>query len=194
VGEELDDAVESPLRLTLAQALTKGEKFDFIVQKTTELGVTSIAPLATRYADVKLDDEQIAKRVERWRRISLEALKQCGRRKLVEIAGPRTLREFLSASETSAELAITHRKLLVFSEAGGVAVDDALAEMSVTANIVAMIGPEGGWNDDELSLLQELGCVAVTLGPRVLRTETAAVVAITLIQHAIGDLSVRGNR
>jgi 16S rRNA (uracil1498-N3)-methyltransferase len=190
VLEELGDVVESPLQLELAQALAKGEKFDFIIQKATELGVTSIAPLATRYAEIKLDEQQTTKRLERWRRISLEALKQCGRRKLVEVVAPRTLREFLGESELSDDPKPRHR-ILVFSEAGGVAVDDALAELSEATDVVVMIGPEGGWNDDELSLLQERGCTAITLGPRVLRTETAAVVAITLIQHAIGDLSVR---
>ena len=195
VQHELDDVVESPLRLTLAQALAKAEKFDLIVQKATELGVTSITPLVTRYADVKLDDEQKAKRAERWRRISLEALKQCGRRKLVEIACPRTLGEFLSSSQPSPDCGSpAPRELLVFSQTGGVTVLEAVAKLSGMSHVVAMIGPEGGWGDDELLLLEECGGTAVTLGPRVLRTETAAVAAITLIQHAIGDVSVRGNR
>ena len=189
VQDELSDAIESPIEITLAQALAKGEKFDFIVQKATELGVTSIVPLATRYADVKLDEQQISRRVERWRRISLEALKQCGRRKLVDISPPRTLREFLTICESS-----TRSSLLLFSERGGIAINDALIGMTEPSRVVALVGSEGGWSDDELDLLNESGCKAVALGPRVLRAETAALVAITLIQHAMGDLSTGGTQ
>lgn len=193
VLDEISGAVESPLDVTLAQAMTKGEKFDFIVQKATELGVSRIAPLLTRHAEVRFDEQQAERRVERWRRISLEALKQCGRRKLVQIAPPRTLREFLdqNVSPGTPESA-SHSMLLSFSERGGMAVADALAGILNQGSIVALIGPEGGWSDDELELLRQRGSKAITLGPRVLRTETAALVALALIQHEIGDLSVKG--
>ena len=185
----LSDVVESPVQLTLAQALAKGEKFDFIIQKATELGVVSIVPLTTRFADVRLDDQQKHKRVERWRRISLEATKQCGRRRLVEITTPRTLKEFILERETAIDSEI-HRTLL-FSEQGGIPIGEALADLPSPAQICALVGPEGGWSDDELEAMTGCGCRAVTLGPRVLRTETAALVAITLIQHTLGDLSRR---
>ena len=189
VGEMLSDVVESPVEITLAQALAKGEKFDFIVQKVTELGVSRIVPLVTRYADARLDDQQTARRIQRWRRISLEAVKQCGRRTLVEITAPRTVREFVGAGGPGSP---DQQTLLLFSERGGVAITDAIADWSNPHAVVALVGPEGGWSDDELVLLNEAGSKAVTLGPRVLRTETAALVAITLIQHAIGDLSTGG--
>jgi 16S rRNA (uracil1498-N3)-methyltransferase len=217
VTETLSDVVESPLQLTLAQALAKGEKFDLILQKATELGVSRIVPLMTRYADVKLDDQQTLRRVERWRRISLEALKQCGRRRLVEITTPQTLPNFLdsvthsdvayAANESVAQAAglriesreTSGRKLtacatlLLFSEKGGAAITEALSEMPEPPAVVALVGPEGGWSDEEIEMLASHGAKPVSLGPRVLRTETAAVVAITLIQHLTGDLSVRGN-
>jgi 16S rRNA (uracil1498-N3)-methyltransferase len=216
IGEMLSDVVESPVEITLAQALAKGEKFDFIVQKVTELGVSRIVPLVTRYADARLDDQQTARRIQRWRRISLEAVKQCGRRKLVEITAPHTLPQFVGRFADAANDDVVHaaslrtgteettiRKLaacatstdpvlLLFSERGGVAITDALAERSNPHAVVALVGPEGGWSDDELVLLNGAGSKPVTLGPRVLRTETAALVAITLIQHAIGDLSTGG--
>jgi len=199
ISDTLTDVVESPLDLTLAQALVKGEKFDFIVQKATELGVNGITPLLTRYADVRLDDQQKTKRLERWRRISLEAIKQCGRRRLVEITSPRTLREFIAANQASPHAsrgAAAHieRAKLLFSERGGIAVTDALAGISEPCPIAALVGPEGGWSDDEQDMLNDFGCRAVSLGPRVLRTETAAVVAITLIQNARGDLSTGGTQ
>ncbi|MEK6300150.1 MAG: 16S rRNA (uracil(1498)-N(3))-methyltransferase [Acidobacteriota bacterium] len=188
VGDELADVVESPLCLTLGQALAKGEKFDFIVQKATELGVSSIVPLITDRADVKLAEARSEKKVERWRRISLEALKQCGRRRLVEIEAPMTVGELLDrrVRDIDAVIACT---VIVFSEQGGIVIADAFKGLAAGSNLTALIGPEGGWSDDEISLFAERGVKSVTLGPRVLRTETAAVVAMTLIQHELGDLS-----
>jgi len=193
VSNELDDVVESPIQVELAQGLAKGDKFDFIVQKATELGVTSIAPLVTRYSDVKLDDLHTSRRVERWRRISLEAMKQCGRRKLAEVVAPKTLSEYFGANKptvrSDADAALLPL-LLIFSKRGGVTVPAALANENGLHKIVALVGPEGGWSDEELELAEQFGCTSVTLGPRVLRTETAAVVAIALIQQALGDISV----
>ncbi len=177
----LEDAVESPSRLTLAQAMARGEKFDLIVQKATELGVSRIAPLSTEHCDVKLSPEQAEKRLERWRRISLEALKQCGRRRLVELMPPLTVAEFIDSP------AAASCDILVFSERGGSPIASALKE-AAGAGIVALIGPEGGWSDGELGLMEERGCRFVTLGPRVLRTETAAIAALSLLQHLTGDL------
>ena len=191
IADSLTDVVESSLNLTLAQALAKGEKFDFIVQKATELGVNRIAPLITRYADVRLDENQKVSRTERWRRISLESMKQCGRRRLVEITEPLSIYQLMSLVERSTKPG-TERpdcSLLLFSERGGVGVTEALEEASVSRSVVALVGPEGGWSDDELEALNDYGCTPVSLGPRIMRTETAALVAITLIQHALGDLS-----
>ena len=188
IVERLTNEVESSLDLTLGQALAKGEKFDLIVQKATELGVRAIAPLVTANADVKLSDERAEKRAERWRRISLEALKQSGGRRLLDIRQPATLGDFIAAIAPNEEAAA----LLVFSERGGAAVSDVLREMGHTQRVIALVGPEGGWADSELDLLAERGARMITLGPRILRTETAAIVAVTLIQHRLGDLSKGG--
>lgn len=190
VLEEFLDAVESPLLITLGQSLAKGEKFDLIVQKATELGVSSIVPLLADQADVKLTDERWEKRVERWRRISLEALKQCGRRTIVEISNPMSVRALLDKeARASGGNPPETGAVLVFSEKGGVLVDAALAETADASAITVLVGPEGGWSDDEFSLFAQRGTKSVTLGPRKLRTETAAIVAMTLIQHALGDVS-----
>jgi 16S rRNA (uracil1498-N3)-methyltransferase len=188
VVDELADVVESPLTLKLGQSLAKGEKFDFIVQKATELGVSSIVPLITDRADVKLAEVRSEKRLERWRRISLEALKQCGRRSLVEIEPPMAVGKLLDRPARDIDPAIAST-VVVFSEKGGAGIADALAEVAHRSSLTVLIGPEGGWSEDEFSLFAARGVTLVTLGPRVLRTETAAVVAMTLIQHALGDLS-----
>ncbi len=184
----LEDEVESPARLTLAQAVARGEKFDLIVQKATELGVSRIVPLSSHHSDVKLSLEQAEKRLERWRRISLEALKQCGRRRLVELTQLLTVGEFIERALDSSE------HVLVFSERGGSPIESALKEAPGASPISALVGPEGGWSDEELSLMEERGCKFVTLGPRVLRAETAAIVAISLLQHLTGDLGNKAQR
>lgn len=180
--ETLTDEVESPVHLTLVQAIAKGEKFDLVIQKATELGASRVIPIVTEHADVKLSDEKSDKRIERWRRISLEALKQCGRRRLMEINPPLALKDFLKSGANSGTR-------LVFSERGGVSITTALSEAGDKKQVTAIIGPEGGWSADELVLFDESGAKSITLGPRTLRTETAAITALALIQHALGDLS-----
>ena len=165
---------ESPLRLTLAVALLKGEKFDLVVQKGTELGVNRFIPLTTRYADIKLRDESdAAKRVARWQRIALEAAKQCGRSIVPEVASPTTF-----------ESTIRENPCLLFSERDGQPLNTDLKTESVTA----IVGSEGGWSDEELAQAHAANVTIVTLGGRVLRAETAAITAAVLLQHLYGDL------
>lgn len=165
---------ESPLRITLAVALLKGEKFDLVVQKATELGVAQIIPLITRYADIKLRDESDArKRVTRWQRIALEAAKQSGRALVPEITLPEQLTSVLRPSNPC----------YFFSEKGG----HGLAPVE-TDQITAIIGSEGGWTDEEIEGARAAGAQIVTLGGRILRAETAAIAVTALLQHRFGDL------
>lgn len=173
LDEEIQPArPESPLQITLAVALLKGEKFDLVVQKTTELGVTKIVPLMTQHADIRLRDESDAsKRVARWQRIALEAAKQSGRAFVPEVSLPVTLRSILS------------ERCVLFSERGG-------QELRRIDNpITAIIGSEGGWSDEELDEARAAGAQIVTLGGRILRAETAAITAAALLQHRFGDLN-----
>jgi len=191
VIRRLTDLSESPVSLTLAQALVKGEKFDFIVQKATELGVRRIVPVVTDYCDVRIADERADRRLGRWRRVALEALKQSGGRVLVDIEAPQALTEFLQRDTNWPDGPITREMplVLVFTEKGGEPIDPVLADCRKSAPVTAVIGPEGGWSNTEITAMIEFGCRAITLGPRTLRTETASIAAITLIQHALGDLS-----
>lgn len=175
VDEEIAPArPESPVRITLAVALLKGEKFDLVVQKATELGVTKIVPLITRYADIKLRDESDAsKRVARWQRIALEAAKQCGRAVVPAIENPTPYQSVFSPSHPC----------LLFSEKEG----HGLTQVD-TDRITAIIGSEGGWSDEELERARAAGAQIITLGGRILRAETAAITAAALLQHRFGDL------
>lgn len=166
---------ESPLNLTLAPALTKGEKFELVIQKAVELGVTRLVPLATDRCDVKVKDPE--KRLERWSRITIEASKQCGRAKLMEIAPVTDFSRFI-ADPTPDNL---H---LLFTERSG----RPFSTETPLNSLTALIGPEGGWSDGELTLAESHGVNLVTLGGRILRAETAAVTIVSILQHRYGDL------
>lgn len=173
---------ESPLHLTLAVALLKGEKFDLVVQKATELGVARLTPLVTARADVRIREPGDArKKVERWTRIAFESAKQCGRAQLMLVDPPRNLDEFFG-SITDVQLKLTYT-----ARDGDPHADLAKVEMK-DRQIAAMIGPEGGWTDDELKQASGNGCKIVTLGGRIMRAETAAIAVATLLQHRFGDL------
>jgi 16S rRNA (uracil1498-N3)-methyltransferase len=170
---------ESPLKLTLAVALLKGEKFDFVVQKATELGVTRIVPVATKLADIRLRDTSDAtKRVSRWQRIALEAAKQSGRAVVPDVLDPVGFESLVS--ETGSD------KAIMFSERDGQPLAEALVESS--SSLTALVGSEGGWTDQEITMARENGWRIVTLGGRTLRAETAAITVATLLQHLFGDL------
>lgn len=178
IRHEVTTPVESPLQLTLAQALVKGDKFDLIVQKATELGVSRIIPLITEQSDIRRGEERSEQRLQRWQRISLEALKQCRRRRLVTIANP------LPFPALCREL--TGLPALLFAERGGGSLP-VIADPS--PGLTLCIGPEGGWSDRELELATAAGLSLVHLGPRILRTETAAITAVSVAQYVYGDLS-----
>ena len=175
---------ESPLALTLAVALLKGDKFDFVVQKATELGVTRLQPLATQYADVRLRDARDAtQRVTRWQRIALAAAKQSGRAVVPEVCGCLAFSDFLAIAGTDAG------NRFMFAERAGQTLADALHQSSVPSlSACVLVGAEGGWADSEIARAQADGWRIVTLGGRILRAETAAIVAVTLLQHTLGDL------
>jgi len=193
VISEVDPArPESPLRLTLAVALLKGEKFDLVVQKATELGVTRVVPVATKLADIRLRDEaDTAKRVARWQRIALEAAKQSGRAVIPEITSPWSFESLLqnAARNSQSSVATSERNCLLFSERDGQTILQAKETLPANASsLTALVGSEGGWTDEEITRARQAGWTIVTLGGRTLRAETAAIAVTVLLQHIAGDL------
>lgn len=183
VIEEVDPArPESPLQLTLAVALLKGEKFDLVVQKATELGVSGVVPVVTKLADIRLRDESdAAKRVARWQRIALEASKQSGRAVVPRIVNPVSFATLLREADPES-------RRLMFSERNGQSLMEAEELLAKGLPLTALVGSEGGWTDDELAAAQQAGWTIVTLGGRTLRAETAAIAVVVLLQHLAGDL------
>jgi 16S rRNA (uracil1498-N3)-methyltransferase len=172
-------ARESPLAITLYQGVPKGRKMDLVVEKATELGVVAIVPFVSAFGTVSVA-AALTKR-ERWQRIALAAAKQSGRTVIPEIGAALTFPEVLTAAATR------DRALLFFENAGATPLPPADAEpRAATAAVV--VGPEGGFSADEVTRALNGGLVVCGLGPRVLRTETAALIATALVQARWGDL------
>ena len=190
-GRVEPERAESPLDLTLAVALLKGEKFDLVVQKATELGVWRIVPVETKRADVRLlgrEGRDATDRVARWRRLALEAAKQSGRARLPEVSAPVALQTLLEAEAASVAASGEARRLF-FTERGGRGLSETIGEWPTRpAKLTALVGSEGGWDDEEIARAVAAGWLAVTFGGRVLRAETAAIVVAGLLQHLCGDL------
>jgi 16S rRNA (uracil1498-N3)-methyltransferase len=169
---------ESPLRITLLQGIARGEKMDWILQKATELGVARILPVDSDRSEVKLDAQRASKRVAHWRGIVVSACEQSGRATVPEVAAPRSL---------------AHGAML--REGRGFILDpfadctlSSLRDATLHACTIA-IGPEGGWSPRDREQLVAAGFAGLRLGPRVLRTETAGIAAISALQALCGDLA-----
>ena len=173
---------ESPLELTLGLALTKGDKMDFVIEKATELGVRTIAPLITQFTVPSLDDKRSARRGERWQKIALSATKQCGRTRVPEI---RPLEDFnVFVREPSA----AEVKIFFWEKENQQTLHELHQSRPSVRAVTLIVGPEGGFNETEAATALEQGFVAIGLGRRILRAETAAVTALSLVQFLWGDL------
>lgn len=179
VGAELPAFSESPLAVTLVQGVSRGERMDLVMQKATELGVTAIIPVLTERSVVRLSDSRAARRTEHWRRIITSACEQSGRAHVPALAAPLDFDEWLAATTLPATSLVL--------QPGAVASIATLAAPA-DARVTIVIGPEGGLTPRERELLLGRGCVAVGMGPRILRTETAALAALALVQASWGDL------
>jgi 16S rRNA (uracil1498-N3)-methyltransferase len=165
-------------------ALLKGEKFDLVVQKLTELGITCLVPIITKRADVRIrNDDDAGRKLIRWRRIIMEATKQSGRARLMTIESPISFDEFIPRFRAARELR------LMFAERDGAALSTVAVDQATPERVAALIGPEGGWTDDEIDQARTPGWQIVTLRGRIMRAETAAIACAALLQHRFGDLS-----
>lgn len=180
VRDPLTITSESPLKVHLVQGISRGERMDFVVQKATELGVKRITPLLTERGMVKLDETRAEKRRQHWQKVAASACEQCGRVRLPLLDPPQRLDAWLSAKPRQSETDVILR----------VGAVQSLSTITAPATKVCiLIGPEGGFSDAEYQLAKAAGFVAVSMGPRVLRTETAAAAALTILQARWGDMA-----
>jgi 16S rRNA (uracil1498-N3)-methyltransferase len=178
VGPRSSGLQESPLRITLVQAVSRGERMDWTLQKATELGVRTIVPVLSARSVVRLDDRQAEKKLRHWQAIVASACEQCGRSIVPEIRLPQEFPRYLATAPREGQR-------FVLSPSGPA----SLAGLtSAGPRVELLIGPEGGLDDSELERAATAGFAPVRLGPRVLRTETAGIVALTVLQALWGDL------
>jgi 16S rRNA (uracil1498-N3)-methyltransferase len=168
-----------PCEITLAQAIPKGKYMDFIVQKATELGAARIAPLFSDRTVVQLDVKDAEKKREKWREIAIEACKQCGQNRLPEIAVPRTPKAFLEGQEQSELM------LIASLQPDARRIKSVLADYPPPRSVCVFVGPEGDFTPAEVALAKSKGCRPITLGPIILRTETAALYCLSVLAHEL---------
>ncbi len=177
VGSFSAREVESPVKIEVAQGIARGEKMDFIVQKAVELGVSRIAPLVTERGNVRLTGEREQKRWQHWQAVAVSACEQCGRNRVPEIGSPISLQAWLPTVTADYRFVLSPHVQ-----------NNLPASIPAQSSILLLIGPEGGLSDDEVAAAVAHGFMPLRLGPRVLRTETAALAAITALQCRYGDL------
>jgi 16S rRNA (uracil1498-N3)-methyltransferase len=166
---------ESPLQLELAIGVSRGERMDWVLQKATELGVTRITPLITERTEVKLGGERTDKKIDHWQQILVSSCEQCQRNLLPKLSEPMTLEDWLPRCKAQLKFVLHHRD------------SKSLPQDQQPASLALLIGPEGGLGEEEIAQARAQGFAPLTLGPRVLRTETAPLAAVSLVQYLWGD-------
>ncbi|WVD68964.1 16S rRNA (uracil(1498)-N(3))-methyltransferase [Orbus wheelerorum] len=172
----IDDR-ESPLNIHLGQVLSRGEKMEFTIQKSVELGVNTITPLLSNRCGVKLDGDRLDKKVQQWQKIAQSACEQCGRNIVPTINPIQKLEQWCATLDNYTKLTLHPRA------------QHGINQLSlINSNIALLIGPEGGLTETEINMTTEQQFIEILLGPRILRTETVALTAITALQVKFGDL------
>ena len=179
VGVELldffDDNRESPLDVSVGQCLSRGERMDYAIQKATEMGVSSITPLFSERCEVKLSAERQEKRLNHWRQLAISACEQSGRNVVPVINTPCSLESWIQGCSSELKIVLHHRTV------------KPLSGLAPPASVALLVGPEGGLSASEIAQAEGKGFYAAALGPRVLRTETAPVAALAILQYLWGD-------
>lgn len=177
VDAKLGISVESPLSIHLGQGISRGDRMDLVLQKSTELGVTEITPLLTARCGVKLDQQRWQKKYQQWQKILISACEQCGRNSLPLLHPPTSIDDWLRQSTQQLRLTLNPRA------------EAQLRQLNIPKEGVRLlIGPEGGLTEQEVYLGEENGFNSIKMGPRILRTETAAIAVISALQAQFGDL------
>lgn len=180
------ETVPEPLRhtprLILGQSLLKGEKMDWVIQKATELGVAKLVPIESRHSVVQLKTDRVDHQLARWQRIALEAAQQSEQWRIPPIATPKSLAALLASRTTGT---IT---LMLAERREGKSLQTVELPQDVTGSVLVLIGPEGGWSQEEVQIAEQANVVPITLGQQILRAETSAIVAIGILQSRLGVL------
>lgn len=177
-----DCSGDPALKVILVQGMPKGDKLELIIQKCTELGITEIWPVHTERTVVQLTGKKAEDRRERWQRIALEAAKQCKRQHVPLV---RNIQSWQNALQNMTD---SFQGILLWESEDTNSLREALSNMNCESPVYIFVGPEGGLTDTEVHLAEAKGICTVTLGPRILRTETAGLAALSIIMYQLGDL------
>jgi 16S rRNA (uracil1498-N3)-methyltransferase len=180
VEAKRDEDCESPVAIHLGIAVSRGDRMDWVAQKATELGVAEITPLFTERTEVKLKGDRAEKKLMHWRQITINACQQCGRNRLPVVNSFANSHTWTKEVDAESKLILHHRAL---------SSDKSSDECSAPVSIALLIGPEGGLSEDEIVAAEKNGFQSLRLGPRVLRTETAPLAAIAILQSRWGDMT-----
>ncbi len=175
-------STEAKLRITLYQGLPKADKMELIVQKSVELGACAVVPVAMSRCVVQLDAKDGRKKQERWQKIAREACKQSGRCEMMQVTEPISFKQLL------ARLAEHQAAIVPWEDARGYSLARFHEEHANITDLAIVIGPEGGMSEDEIARMKDVSCQSVTLGPRILRTETAGLCAMSALLCLYGDM------
>ncbi len=181
IDNEIINAEESKIHLSLIQGIAKGDKMDTIVQKAVEVGVSSIYPILTEHTVVKLDTEKSIKKVQRWQSIAIEACKQCRRNTIPKVYPITTWERILP--ELTGKVGV-----MLYEGENKLSLRDFLQANNLKGEIFIIVGPEGGFSDQEVAKARDNGILIVTMGQRILRTETAGLVGAAIVLYEAGDL------
>lgn len=176
LGQPVHNALESPLTITLGQVISKGDRMDYAVQKSVEMGVSRIVPLVSERCDVRLRGDREEKRVRHWQKVAISAAEQCGRAVIPEILPVTGLDQWFALSADSELRLVLHHRT-----------ERPLQDLTPPASLALLVGPEGGLSAAEIAAAEAQGFLATAMGPRVLRTETAPVAAMAVCQWLWGD-------
>ena len=173
----INDDIKSNLNLTLVQGISRGQKMDYTIQKAVEPGLTHIVPLLSEFRNVRLDPERAEKKESHWQKVIINACEQCGRNKVPKISFPTSLQKFVESDTNEHKIVLRPGSTQSFN----------FNNTEVT-NVTLVCGPEGGLSSNELKICEQSDYKFLSLGPRILRTETAAIAAITMCQSNWGDI------
>jgi len=173
----------SPVKITICQALPKSRAMDYLIQKTSELGVDSIIPFFSERTVVRFEMDRLANKMKHWREVAISSAKQCGRGIPVSIDSPISFRAVMEKWRGQNAL-----KVVLWEEEESRDLKSTLKTPPPAANFVGIIGPEGGFSSEEIDAARDAGFVSVSLGGRVLRAETAAITTVAIVQYELGDL------
>lgn len=181
--KSLPNPPPSPVHITLCQALTKSRAMDYLLRKTSELGVDRVVPFYSERTTVGYKKERLVNKMRHWREIAISAAKQCGRGIPAEIEPPFSFMELME--RWRGEVAL---KVVLWEEEGAKDLKNLLKLSPSADNFVGMIGPEGGFSEEEINIAGNAGFIVASLGNRILRADTAAITTVAIVQYELGDL------